>query len=405
MKLQKLIITSFILLFILSSITLAVRVGPSKEEVDYNPGNTVEASFDVFDNEIVDVALSGELAPYATLTTPIPLKDCHKTNCRLTVQINTPDFKESYGSKELTIDYTGKNANSGGGGVSATAGVRTRVIMMVPYPGKYLSASVKVSKPLIKLGEANSFEITANHLGSETIEEISGKVLVSAVDWEGEIFEIDLPKITNLAPKTDKSVLVSWTAQNIETGNYKVQADLIYDGKPAERTQNRYFKVGEILVTPESLDTDFLIAGMIQKVNVVVKNHWGEQLETSVRLELKDSTGNVVAKSETQKIKVERHKDSTVQGFLDLTEVLAGKYFLTATTILGEDERSKTFDIMVKEQTEVSQAEIQKAAPPPQEASILPWIIASVAVLALVVLIIFMFFRRKNDIVNLGDDF
>ncbi len=220
--------------------------------------------------------------------------------------------------------------------------IKGYVKFKVPYPGKFVEA--KVSSPLSEytLGTSIPITVTARAAGGEAVSGIRGHLTIYSfsADSLNENVTLPLGDFGRIEPGTSSDVATTWDTAGVDPGRYRIATALSYDSAEGERTARAEIyqtTIGQKLVKIHTVGPSELAVGQIQRVIAAIESFWNEELSTYVNLQLKDSSGLVVAEDDTETVDITMGRRTPVEGFLDLRDVVPGSYTLVATSKFGED--------------------------------------------------------------------
>jgi hypothetical protein len=389
----------FLLLTLMLSINLiyALSVTPSVQDLDYSPGETVTIHFTFSGAEQAEVVLSGALATYSQLLTPKNNTGCLDKMCAIDIKISIPDLSNNPGRNDLTVAVSERDPNPdpfSGAGVSALPKILGIVRMMVPYPGKYLTAKINPVVTSTKVGEQFPIIVEVINYGGQTIEHISGIARIYSFREGEEEYKVELSSLTNLGAGNKGELKALWDTKGVKPGSYGIIANISYDGGQYASTKYPGIKVGDKVVKVMEISPKELYTGKIQKVSFRVENFWNEAFDVYVNAVLKEpNTPTILAEAKSPLLKLE-NGIGTVEGYLDLTDVKEGKYVLETETFFSGLSYKETYNISVLENTKNATGS-QNTIESPDKG--LPWTVVLGAAIIITALIIIFFLIKKNS--------
>jgi hypothetical protein len=139
----------------------------------------------------------------------------------------------------------------------------------VPYPGKYLEASL--SADTVNIGDPVHFTITVKNLGLEPLNEIGSTISIfENADKLGSI-ETDT---VSLQPQESAELQGEWLTT--KGGKFRAIADVFYD--EFSTTAETMFTVGQLIVNIKNIEYADIVAGTIGKISIAVESKWNAQI-------------------------------------------------------------------------------------------------------------------------------
>ncbi|MBT3297656.1 hypothetical protein HN385_01930 [archaeon] len=423
-KLNILIIVLLISIFCLINVenVNSINMMGARTEISYSPGNVETLDYYISNVDSLKVTTEGALAVGAVVLDEEYNEeenswriDCDG-DCTVRIELTIPDMGSSPGWHDFIVLFEeAPEEVYGKAMMAATAAIRSRVKMIVPYPGKYLEASFSVEEAdrNVMQGEKKYFTVNAHSYGSEIINYVGGNITItdSSDGLSDNNWVVDLTEASSLTESQSASLYAEWDTSDIEIGSYYAYGDVFYDDN-STTASIYYFNVGSEYVEVDRVDPLELITGGINKISLRYFNHWASNLDTHSYLSLKNknsseelayvttSTGNVVGQNY-----------GATEGYLDLTNVSVGEYNLDIETFYGSSSNVISFNVSVVEGQieEIIEEVIVENEPVGINAYLLYGVIILVTLLTLGALIfLFMKSRDKGDedeFAEYGDDF
>ncbi|MEM2874318.1 MAG: hypothetical protein QW063_02660 [Candidatus Nanoarchaeia archaeon] len=300
---------------------MGLGIMPSRVEFPYEPGAIHNLTLKIVNNDgrpmdIIFVT-RGELANYVSypnLTTHLE----NKQQIDLPITFTIPDGLKP-GLHEALIGPL-QLPPAGGRGISAVVSVLTQLRVRVPYPGKY--AEVELETHDVNLAETEHFKVLLHSYGNETINLAEGKVVV--FNDYNLVGEAQLESVQNIAPGSTVEMYGDWKPE--EAGIYRAKAIVDYDGFSAV-SENRSFKVGEMVMEIKKVEPQTLISGEINTLIVDVQSKWNAPLTAYATIQLlKSANGGVLAEGGTKTETFQPWETKSLSAYLNLKDVPTGIY-------------------------------------------------------------------------------
>lgn len=253
-------------IFLFQSVYAFVGVTPVRYEVNFEPGMKKVFYFRFMGDPDVQfkVYAEGDLSQYVGLSTNY-LKEPGPVN----VLLNLPKEIEKPGAH--TIKIGALQQPKARNGVGIVGNIQGRIIVNVPYPGKYLEAELITQD--IKYGDIGEFVLKVTSRGKEDVL-VQSKIQI--YDTKGEIVdEMDLGE--NYLKSQEKIELYAeFDTLGHRAGKYKAVAAVKYDSKQAK--DEKEFRIGELFIEIKDW-TKKVWRGKINPFNIEVENFWNDPIE------------------------------------------------------------------------------------------------------------------------------
>jgi hypothetical protein len=297
------------------------------------PGrNTLSYSSDLEDNEFSFTVLNTEEETiHLSFSTEGDLKDgiiLHQDSAKMLPYEESKKFTYS-----LDIDENSLKSGENKGQItirqlpdddelasfSALPAVSTEIVVLVPYPGKYVESNIRILEA--GKNETTEFLIPVINRGVESIDLIKADINISFNEDEIDFIETNA---VNLETMQRKDLSAEWLA-NVPMGVYLATIDLIYDDEIA--TYYKSFKVGEIDIGIFDIFADDFELGNIVKLSVLVENMWAEDLkEVYANLILYDGMMNKIVDVKSAPYDVPALDSLRIPIHWDTSGIEKGKY-------------------------------------------------------------------------------
>lgn len=314
-----------IFLFLMAPHTCAIGIGPSRVVLDFEPNMEQALGYQVLNNGdsilYVEMYARGDLAEYITLHETYAKLD-PRTSKGFTYDLKLPSFLEP-GTHDIRIGALESSANIAGEGdgtaIGARAGVEQQLWIKVPFPGKYVRASL--TAPDVSIGHSIDFTIDMESYGTEDVTVFCGIEIFDADN--NSVVSLDAGD-TFLESKQNAQLTAHWEG-TIKAGTYRAVATMEYGGEVS--TAEKYFHVGEMKVKILSVETEGpVVPDAINKINVTVQSMWNEKIY-GVYVEITVKKGSTTLSSfRSETIDLKRWDTKTLDLFWGTQGVSEGEY-------------------------------------------------------------------------------
>ena len=323
---NKLLIWAIVLLISINLVN-AIGISPGRTTIDFKPNLEQEVEFKVFNNEHKDMNVifyvEGELNNTVYLTDSISKFAATDDVKLFKYKVKLPNDIKKPGAYDLNIVAREVPITKSGEAVSvgATAAVVTQLKILVPYPGKFVEASIRVSET--GLNGPITFIIPIRNLGTQTIVRAEG--ILDIIGPTNEKIDTIKTEVVSLQAGEATQLKVTWDTSKFNAGKYLAKLAVTYDGEVANAEM--VFNYGQALI--EVLDVyvkDFKL-GQIAKFNILVQNKFSEDInDVFATMDFLNEKGDLVIsiKSASEDIKVGAKEE--LVAFWDTAGVKEGTY-------------------------------------------------------------------------------
>ncbi len=315
----------FFSLFFLTSSVSALGIAPAKITMDFVPNEELEFEGRIFNTgggtQELDVYVTGELEDYITLLTPDYVVFGPYQSELYRFRIKLPGEFERPGEHESIIWAREYVDPAEGGAVVARIRVGTRVIVKVPYPGKYAEIELGIENP--NVNDTVIFDITVSNLGKENITRAKGEIEI--LDIENKTIIILQTDGKPIETTKSEKLRATWFS-NVDLGLYQAKVTVFYDGETANL--ERKFNLGAPLIEIINVSAEPIINGTVGKILTKIQSYWNQEIkDVYVELSIRDMEGKTIASDKSQNVKVWAFATPTVTNYWDTTEgVPVGEY-------------------------------------------------------------------------------
>tara|TARA_Y100000310_G_C20700537_1_gene829405 strand:+ start:5342 stop:6562 length:1221 start_codon:yes stop_codon:yes gene_type:complete len=338
---------------ILSLYVNAIGLSPDMTYLKFEPFAEGKISVYVINTENnpinAFVALDGDMLDYFEVNSESKLIPEGKSD-EFVISYKMPYEAEKPGPNQIIIRAR-KSTGPGGGGLSAVAAVISKIIVDVPYPGKYIAYSF--SGGSVNIDENLVFDFNLESKGKDNIFTVKPFVRIYDIDNLEEYRIEFMGNPVSLATGSTKSSTIVLNSSVIGVGDYFVEHFILYDGTETEH-KNLTLAVGykDVKITNY---TDVLIAGGIRKFSVSLRNMWNS-LVKDVYVEAYVAKDGVPLSTRSVSYTVDMVPLKTIDVpiFLDISEIKTGDYEVVLDIFYAELEKQEKIDITIKKGFEMN---------------------------------------------------
>ncbi len=330
-------------IFLLSNYSLALGVVPSSNEITFSPDAKVVDKLKIINDggasKQVVVYAEGELSKYISLPQSIISFNDGETEKLITYSVNIPSSFAVQGRHEGRIVL--RELASSNSQISASLSVVSKVIIIVPYSGKYAEMRVFVGD--FNVNKMSNFVIELNNLGTEDITSAQAHVKVISLYSGKEVASLFSDE-ARVPKKSKKLFTIHWTP-NVPMGVYKVLASVVYDNHVVE--DQKLLTIGSENIAIDSISVSDFKLGGIAKFDILLRNEWSSEIN-GVYAQVSVSKGSeTFASSTTQTVSLPPLGSMVVNAYWDTNKVVPGSYDLKIKLFFGDSIVEKTFPIVV----------------------------------------------------------
>ena len=312
-----LVLVSF--MFNLQSVySSSIGITPGSVYFVYNPGQSYLINFHVVGADPLQnlsVYASGDLAQYVRFD-----KIYFNSSEVITAYIDLPEYIENPGGHTISIrvgEVIDKNA-----GIGTRLEIGSRVIIDVPYPGKYAEiGSFKIDNT--NENDQLYMSLLVRNLGSEEIEP-DAYIEVYSENKLLDRYNFDRQKIS-----TFSGINYEKTLNNpYKVGTYKAFAHVtLNDDNKTVLTTNTTFSVGNIDNAVDILSsTNEVNKGKINSFNIQIKSKWNNDLSNVYATVNVTKDGNQSDFIQTPSVLLKKWEEAKLSGYMNAENLIEGDY-------------------------------------------------------------------------------
>ncbi len=345
MKKSYLYLLCVLFLLVVVKDSFAIGIGPPSVELDFQPALNKDLTFMVLNNIAVpiraDLYVKGYLKDYITLEKDyIDLNPGESANFKVYVRL--PSQIDVPGPHDTRIGALESQKTAQAGTVGAKAGVEAKLIINVPYEGKYIKADFEAAD--IKIGERVNFAIALSNMGKEDIANVRASIEI----YDSDNKKIAIVETNSVELKIDekKELRAEWLSEGFGAGIYKALAKINYDENIKEIQTS--FKIGDVLIEILDVSISKFKKGEIAQISILIQSKWNEPIDdVFANIELyKDS--ELVDTIATNHITINPWANSTIDAYWSTVNIAASNYLAKTTLNYAGQTTYKEFNIEVK---------------------------------------------------------
>lgn len=390
---------AFLLVLLFSGMAYAIGVTPGRKTLDFEPGLQDKVEVTILNNDKKDmnalIYVEGELNDSVILhDTLINFKSSDLSKSFI-YDIKLPQIIREPGQHEARIVIREVPINAAGEGsvVGATSAVVSQLYVLVPYPGKYAKADLRISQN--NKDKIITFLVVVNNLGTQNIASAKGVIdILSPTNQKIASINTNQKQIPS---KTREELISSWDTSDINPGTYLAKLSLLYDEEVASAQTT--FNVGDLFLDILDISVSDFRLGGIAKFNILVENKWSGDVKGAYsEMIITDEKGDEITKFKSATKDISGLEKSQLISFWDTAGVKEGTYS-GRLTVYYQD---KTTEKQLKALVSLNEIKTQFVGATAQAVSV-KGVSTNQGILMFVIIILigvnvfwFVYFKRKN---------
>ncbi|MEM4397284.1 MAG: CARDB domain-containing protein [Candidatus Woesearchaeota archaeon] len=335
---RKILFFNFIFfLIILNSFSVfSLGISPAKTKIDFNQNQ--EYIFKIITDEYpIKVLLTkeGELGKYIQIEKDSLIVESTETivKFKLNLPENLPPGERT--GSILILKLPNEKSNDP---IIATIAVVHKIIVNVPYPGKYAEGNLFITNT--KVNEPIIFTFAIKNFGKERIE--NGKInLIIKGPTNQELYKATSEK-KSIEPNKEENFVLTWQTEN--SGSYVLEATFEYDGKVLEFNQR--FDVGNLELEIEKIQVNNFKIGQIAKLDIFLRNKWNKQIKADGKVEVfKDN--KLISSFNAIPITINEKSSEIMNAYWNTEGITIGNYDISAKVNYEGKISEKTYTAYV----------------------------------------------------------
>jgi len=332
-------------IFLISNVA-ALGITPGRTTSDFSPGLEREVEFQILntENKNVNIALSvdGDLAEYVNVTGEVIGLSSAESSKNLKYNIKLPSSLSpglhiaNVVALELPEDFDNPDLV-----IKATVSVVTQIYVYVPYPGKFIEATLEINKP--EDAKNVNFYIPFISRGIEEIENV--EAVIDIYKGEEKMISLNSNKVSLIKTGNRKELLATWIP-SVESGSFRAITTITYDGEVI--VIEKEFNVGDEDINLLGISVNNFNLGGVARIRILVQNKLTETISDAfANLKVYDSDLRNIAdmKSENYEVLPKSNKEMII--YWDTEDLNAGTYNSELDINYNEEIINKNFKVAV----------------------------------------------------------
>jgi hypothetical protein len=332
---------------ILSTSAFALGIAPSKYIREFNPGEKVKYGIDVVNNaneELEVIVYSrGEFTDKVKIGQQILKMGSDEKSKRVDVEFTMPDKIDTAGQHTVEIVAVGSTPArlSDGAVVKADIAVISKLIIDVPYPGKYIEARMSVldsepEKPITVI-------LPVFNKGKDDVQSLHAEVDIYDADGK-KVDQLETGIVPLNAGESHKFTIQS--PITYAEGEYTAKARIQYDDKLLET--DTAFSIGQLKVELKSLVVNEFTLGKVAKFDILLYNPRAIELKNVYAdMQITDENNKVYADFKTVAVDLQARQIGRLEGYWYTEGVMPGVYTAKITLHYADKISQKMYELDV----------------------------------------------------------
>ena len=362
---------------IITSIS-ALGVSPAKQEYNFQPnlkGSIEYKAFGVSQDMELEVFVEGDLAEYVELS-----KTKLTGGGNFVVLLDLPEKIEVPGRHLIYIGVKEKvDPELIQGTVGTSVTIKVAIIINVPYPGRYIEASLVGENA--NINEPIQFELSLTSKGTEDVE-VSPRIEISSKDKI-----IETLYFTNRLIKSQENIGLKKTLETVgyNPGTYLATAVVDYGTIVLSKVD---FKIGELTIEITN-HTDKILLGGVKRFEIEIESGWNNNIENAyAKVDFFNESGKIT-EFKTSPTSLSPWEKKTIEGFFDTSDFIESTYNANITMVYyGTADMSKTSNKVVSVQF-IKESELN--------VTLIAIIGAIILIIVMIIIITILIIKKKND--------
>lgn len=287
----------------------------------------------------VELYVEGDLKEYVTLS---ELSE----DGIFVATVSLPEGMEELGIHKVFVNAK-EVPNVTEGTVAAVTAVAIPIKIIVPYPGKYIEATLET--PNINVGDTAEFVISVTSLGEQDIDKIKGYVTIYSPDGK-EIASIETEE-KYLATNSIEKLYARWQTTDQVEGAYSAVATVFYDGAKLE-TEQKIFMIGALVLKILKV-TDKFEKDKVNPFIIEAKSEWANKIQNvNADIKILGEDAQQIDSFETPTIEFEPFERKEITAYWNTKGIDEGVYTASIDLNYADKKIEGEYEILVEKKEE-----------------------------------------------------
>jgi len=388
----------FLIIFLIAlPLVSSFGITPAQKIFDYNPGTEQKYSFEIVNSENKRVNLvllpQGELAPnialsqyYLTMT-----PDIKSVTITYTVKIPSGLSPGGHYGDILITEVPDSSSSASPTYIGSVVGVVTKVLVDVPYPGKYAESALSISST-----DTGKVAFVMPLVSKGNLDIVRAKAVIDIFTPLNEKVATISTQELELLSGQRIELAAEWDPSSVANGKYRAVATVVYD--ESTLTLESEFSVGKDALQIKSAEVNDFSLGEIAKFEFLIENTFNSVAENAyIMMQVFDDAGGIMAEFKSATYNIEPFSSKLLVAFWDTEGVRAGNYDAKAFINFGQSSIQKelTLDVSDNDIQVIGVGYVIKSAGSKGSSSLINILIIAIIVLVILNLTWFLVLRKR----------
>jgi len=337
------------MLTIMSGLALALGVGPSRQTLNFEPGQTISNELVLINDGQADLRIGvyaqGDLAEHVIIKKPLIDVSASEATKKVMFEIAFPEEPPKPGNHLLEIvlrQFPPENEQQKGTVIAATMALIAQIVVKVPFPGKYAEGKLFISGSE-DMETPTKFGLIIYNFGEEEIREAHAKIEVFGPTWE-KLAEFQTNN-ASIKSKEEATLQALWKP-DVNKGTYRAVVTVYYDDKYFKLEQN--FDVGTFAIDVNDISVEKFRLGDVAKFDIILYNSWNREInDLYVEMVVEDSAGKRMTEFKTAAIDIAPKEEGKLEAYWYTEGVMPGIYTVKLIIHYAEKITQKQYEFEV----------------------------------------------------------
>jgi len=345
------LVIAMILIIQLSYYGAALGAGPTEIEVSFEPNKEMDINIHAVNSESYNFPVitytDGELSEYLTLLGPSEVvlgpRGTDDGVYTFNYKLHLPDKLDAPGKHEGIIYVSQKPPEGSFGGVAAIIRVASRVIVYIPYPGKFIEAKLNTMDKNLRTGQNLLFSIDVINRGSLKIDNVYG--IIDIYDSSKKLIS-SLRTNSSSVEAGEEAILVSRWLADEKPGKYTAYAKVYFDGNMTDDINDMYFILGSPSIDILSIKANPIENNTVGKIIVEIKSKWNSPIEdVYATIDVIEKDGKIIKSAKSESATLTPWGVKSLPIFLETEGIGIGNY--TGIVHVNFFDKNKTAETVI----------------------------------------------------------
>lgn len=337
----------FIFVILISNV-YSLGISPGRTTIEFVPGLEKQVEFQVIntENKDINIALSveGSLKDYVNVSDEVVSLSKVESSKKFNYSINLPnELPPGLNTANVMALELPKDINDPGMVLQATVAVITQVYVYVPYPGKYIEASLDV----VSKEDTNTinFFIPIVSRGEEEIGNI--EALINIYKGQEIVSSFNSSKVFTIKTGERRELTAFWNP-DVSDGSYRAVVTIFFDDEIV--VIEKEFYVGEENLNLIGISVDDFTLGEVAKIRLLVQNKLSETvLNAYANMKFFDSDLKQLADIRSIEYNISPNSNQEMITYWDTESVEEGLYSSELNLNYNQTLINKNFKVQVNQ--------------------------------------------------------